>query len=172
MGKYDDQVFWHVDGTSWRGLSTTKNEVIIFFHTKSITYLFIIYMYFQFHLTLAIIMFLTFFIDFTEERNKNTKNLKINHTVIWQQVKSSVLQSKCRLLWRHNQSSAYVVLWRQLVDRTSLRATWCDIACKLLKEKEEMKLKVPVYDKQWYCSQCTWTTDFLTDIDHVDGHLW
>jgi hypothetical protein len=39
MGKYDDGVFWRVDGPSVRGPSATKNEVIIFSHTKSITFL-------------------------------------------------------------------------------------------------------------------------------------
>jgi hypothetical protein len=39
MGKYDDRVFWRVDGPSLRGLSATKNEIIIFSHTKSIAFL-------------------------------------------------------------------------------------------------------------------------------------
>jgi hypothetical protein len=73
MGKYNDRVFWCVDGPSLRGLSATKNEVIIFSHTKSITFLLYSFNFIQ---KLTITLFLTISIDFVDYKNKNTKNSK------------------------------------------------------------------------------------------------
>jgi hypothetical protein len=88
MGKYDDRVFWRVDGPSLRGPSATKYEVIIFSHTKSITFLLYTFNFIQ---KLTITFFLTFFIDFVDYKNKNTKNSKkIIDVVVKRNVKVNV----------------------------------------------------------------------------------